>query len=276
MFSSISRAGRSGGVSPASTSAAARRTQATISAASPSASAAVIWASQMRTSTVPKSWCGRTDHHSCVNSTIEPVRTSSSDVVRPGLPGAEHVRDPAARERLGERLGAPGVQAGVAAVDVGRVGADGQQQRQHGAQPVAHAHGAVGALHADVDVQRERVVAPGDVLQPLLDAVVVVGVDDVLLAVVAERVRAGRAERDAVVAREREQPAAGVGLAAARVVDVAARARADLDLRRDQLAGDRRRRAPGRRPRRRAAARSAGRAAASRGRPARTPPRSRP
>ena len=50
----------------------------TISAASASDSAPVVWASQMRTSTVPKSWCGRTDHHSWVNSTIEPVRTSRS------------------------------------------------------------------------------------------------------------------------------------------------------------------------------------------------------
>ena len=78
MFSSISRPGRSGGVSPASTSAAARSTQPTISAASPSASAPVVWASQTRTSTVPKLWCGRTDHHSWVNSMIELVRTSMS------------------------------------------------------------------------------------------------------------------------------------------------------------------------------------------------------
>ena len=78
MFSSIRRCGRSGGVSPASTSAVARRTQAVISSASASASVAVVCASQMRTSTVPKLWCGRTDHQSWVNSMIEPVRTSSS------------------------------------------------------------------------------------------------------------------------------------------------------------------------------------------------------
>ena len=33
---------------------------------------------QMRTSTVPKEWCGRTLHQSCVCSTIECVRTSRS------------------------------------------------------------------------------------------------------------------------------------------------------------------------------------------------------
>ena len=41
--------------------------------------------------------------------------------------------------------------------------------------------GAVGALDADVDVQRERVVAPGDVLEALADAAVVLGVDQVLV-----------------------------------------------------------------------------------------------
>ena len=51
---------------------------ATIRAASASDSPAVAWASQMRTSTVPKLKCGRTDHHTCVNSTIEPVRWRNS------------------------------------------------------------------------------------------------------------------------------------------------------------------------------------------------------
>jgi hypothetical protein len=78
MFSSIRRPGRSAGASPASISAAARLTQPTISCASASASKPVVWASHTRTSTVPKLWCGRTDHHSCVNSMIELVRTSRS------------------------------------------------------------------------------------------------------------------------------------------------------------------------------------------------------
>ena len=74
MFSSISRPGQVGRACAGVDLAAAWATQATISAASASDSWAVVWASQMRTSTVPKSWCGRTDHHSCVNSTIESVR----------------------------------------------------------------------------------------------------------------------------------------------------------------------------------------------------------
>jgi hypothetical protein len=90
-----------------------------------------------------------------------------------------------------------------------------------------------------VDLQRERVVAPGDVLEPLLDAVVVLGVDDVLLAVVRQRVRAGRAEPHAVLLGEREQAAARLALLGPRVGDVLTAAGADLDLGRDQLARDR-------------------------------------
>ncbi len=80
----------------------------------------------------------------------------------------------------------------------GRVRGDRQQQRQHRAQAVADAHRAVDVAHADVHVQAEGVVAPGDVLEALLDAAVVLGVDDRLLAVVGPRVRPGRAERDAL------------------------------------------------------------------------------
>src|SRR3712207_7635876 len=47
-------------------SIAAWATQATVRASSALASSALDWASQMRTSTVPKAWCGRTLHHSWV------------------------------------------------------------------------------------------------------------------------------------------------------------------------------------------------------------------
>ena len=162
------------------------------------------------------------------------------DVLGPRAPRPEGVGDAAARERLGEDLGARGVQARVALVDVGRVGADREQRGQDRPQPVAHADRAVGAADADVDVDGERVVAPRHVLEPVLDALVVLRVDDVLLAVVAQRVRARRAEPDAVRAGEREQPPPRLGLARAGVVDVRAPAGPDLDLGRDQLAGDRR------------------------------------
>ena len=124
-------------------------------------------------------------------------------------------------------------------VDVGRVGRDGQQQRQDRAQAVADADGPVGALDADVDVQRERVVAPRDVVQARPRPGGSGRVDDVLVAVVRQRVRAGRAERDAVLVGEREEAAARLVLAPAGVGEVLAAAGADLDLRGDQLARDR-------------------------------------
>ena len=161
------------------------------------------------------------------------------DVVGERLPAAERIGNAAARKALGEDLRARGVQARVAAVEERRVGRDREQQRQHRAQPIAHEHGPVGAPDADVDVQRERVVAPGHVLEAVLDAVIVLGVDDPLLAVVRPRMRAGGAERDAVVGREREQPPAPVALQGHRGGEVGAAARADLDLGGDQLAGDR-------------------------------------
>ena len=245
-----------------------------ISAASASLSAAVGCASQIRTSTVPKLKCGRIDHQTCVYSTIEPVRMQQVDVLAVRLPAAEVVGDAAAREPLGEHLRARRVQAGVdrrrprasEALTASSIGST-------GAQAVAHPHGAVDVAHADVDVQRERVVALGDPLQAVGDAAVVLGVDELLLAVVGARVRAGRAERDAV-RRRRGRTAAG----AASRWRASASARSSPRPERisisaaDQLAGDRlrqqRRPAP-----RRAAPRSAGPGRASADRRPRTPPR---
>ena len=161
------------------------------------------------------------------------------DVVAEGLPRAEGVGDPAAREALGEGLRARRVQPAVARVEVGRVGADAEQQGEHRAQPVARADRALDVARADVDVQRERVVAPRDVPQAVDHAAVVLGVDVALLAVVGPRVGAGRAQRHPARLGEGEEPVARVALAAQRVVDVLAAARADLDLAGDELAGDR-------------------------------------
>ena len=161
------------------------------------------------------------------------------DVVAVGLPRAEGVGDPAAREALGEGLRARRVQPAVAGVEVGRVGADAEQQGEHRAQPVAGAHRAV--------ERRARRRGRG-----------------ARRCCCASRRTAGRRRRDgsarcrccagrgsrptdacrsrpAPPARlgQREEAAAGVALAAQRVVDVLAAARADLDLARDELAGDR-------------------------------------
>ena len=140
---------------------------------------------------------------------------------------------------LREGLGTGGVQAAVAAVEVGRVGRDRQQQRQHRAQAVAHAHGPLDVPHADVHVQAEGVVAPGHIFEAVLDAAVVLGVDDRLLAVVGPRVR--RRWRPARRrGRRRARTAAGGARAGGRSRRAGrADARDDLDLRGDQLARDR-------------------------------------
>ena len=130
------------------------------------------------------------------------------------------------------------MQAGEPAVQARRVRREREQQRQQGPHPVAHPHRAIDVAHADMNVQAEGVVAPGDVLQPLLDAVVVARVDHRLLAVVRPRVRAGRAELRAARAGQREQRTPALALAMHRIDEVRAGARDDLDLGGDQLTGD--------------------------------------
>ena len=90
----------------------------------------------------------------------------------------------------------------------------------------------------------EGVVAPGDVLEVLRHAAVVLGVDDLLLLPRAPRVGAGGGEQRALARGEREQPRARLALAPRRVGEALAPARADLDLGLDQLAGHRLARAP--------------------------------
>ena len=235
-------------------------------------------ASQIRTSTVPNVRCGRTDHQTCVYSTIESVR----DQERRGSRGTPSQPPKASgTPQRGKLLVKICVRAEcrprVEPVDERRVAPRSPAAAGSTGRSRSHdAHRAVGVAHADVDVQRERVVAPGDVLEPVLDAAVVLGVDDLLLAVVGPRVRAGRAERDAVRGRRaRTGGRATSRCAADRVVEVLAAAGADLDLRGDQLAGDRGRQHRVGLARRRAAPRSAARGRASPGRGSRTPPRGR-
>jgi len=77
-FSSIRRRGGSVNGTPSSMSRSACATEATINPLSASDSAAVLCASQMRTSTVPNDRCGRIDHHTCVYSMIDSVRIRKS------------------------------------------------------------------------------------------------------------------------------------------------------------------------------------------------------
>ena len=67
----------------------------------------------------------------------------------------------------------------------------GSSSRTRSQTPIARSAPA----HAHVYVQAEGVVAPGDVLQTVLDQAVVLGVDDLLVLPAAERVRADRTEQ---------------------------------------------------------------------------------
>src|SRR6185503_12777190 len=89
-----------------------------------------------------------------------------------GIPAAERLVHAAAGEAPREDLRPRRVKARVAAVEERRVCRHGEQVRQQRAQVVAYGDRAVGAAYADVDVKRERVVAPCHVLEPILAAAV--------------------------------------------------------------------------------------------------------
>ena len=126
----------------------------------------------------------------------------------------------------------------VTAIEIRRVRGDREQQRQHRPQAVADANRAVDVAHAQVHVQAEGVVPPSHVFQALLDAAVVLGVDDRLLAVVGPRMRSSGAQRHALAPASANRRPRALALAGERVVQVRSDARDDLDLRGDQLAGD--------------------------------------
>ena len=117
-----------------------------------------------------------------------------------------------------------GMQPAVAAVEKRGVRGDRQQQRQHRSQAIDRAHGPVDVPHAHVHVQAEGVVAPCDVLQPVLHPTVVLGVDDRLLAVVGPRMGPRRPQRGTVRRCQREQAATSLALARQGVVQVDAHA----------------------------------------------------
>ena len=89
---------------------------------------------------------------------------------------------------------ARGGQAGVAAVAVGRVGADRLEQRQVAAQAVEHADRGVGVGHADVDVQRADRRRAG-VAEQLVDALVAALLGELRVALDGRRVRAAGDDR---------------------------------------------------------------------------------
>ena len=153
-------------------------------------------------------------------------------------PGAEHVGDAAAREHAHERLGARRVQLRPDVLDERRVGRQREQVRQVGAERVADGHRLVAAADAHVHVRGPGVVAPGDVLEAVLDQPVVRRVDDLLVLPAREGMRAGGAEGVALGVGVGEQLGAVEQELLRRLPEVQRPRRAHLDLRGEQLAGD--------------------------------------
>ncbi len=186
--------------------------------------------------------------------------------------GAGHA---AAGEGAGEDLGADRVQAAVAAVEEGRVGRDGEQQRQQLAQPVADGDRPVRSAHAHVHVHAPGVVALGDPAEFVAQAVVVRGVDDPLVQVAGPGVGSGRPQRQAHLLDQGEEPARDAGAAAQpprrSSPPVPSGSRSPRRSARRPLT----RPEPRRPDRRRRRPRSGARAPASPGRGSRTPPRAR-
>src|SRR5205807_1286954 len=101
---------------------------------------------------------------------------------------------------------------------------------EHRPQQVADQHRSIRATNSDMCVKRKRVVAPGDVLQAFFDAAVMLGVDDVLLAVVSPWMRACGTEHDPLARGECKQAPPPVALGGDRGGEVLATAGPDLDL----------------------------------------------
>ena len=133
------------------------------------------------------------------------------------------------------------MQAGVDRFDERRARREREQLGQEVAQRVVDCDRAVGAGDPHVHVQTERVVAPDDVAQELVVAAVVRRVDDALVLPAAPRMRAGAAERDLQLARDRVQLPAPLVHRGRRLAEVLAAAGANLDLGGDQLTDDVRR-----------------------------------
>src|SRR6266498_4012936 len=154
------------------------------------------------------------------------------------VPAVVGIWDAAAREHAREDLRARRVQACVDALEKGRAAGQREQLRQEVAQAVAHSNRAVGAVDRDVDVHPEAVVAPDDVAQELVVAAVMRRVDDALLLPGAPGMRPGGGERDADRLGELEELRPPLSQPGRGLVEVLAAARADLDLRGDQLANE--------------------------------------
>src|SRR5207248_9240008 len=106
------------------------------------------------------------------------------------------------------------------------------------AQRVVDGDRAIGAVDTDVHVQAERVVAPDDVAEDLVVAVVVRRVDDPLVLPAAPRMCAAGREPDVDLRGDRPQLRTALAHQRVRLRERLAATRPHLDLRSDQLADE--------------------------------------
>jgi hypothetical protein len=117
-----------------------------------------------------------------------------------------------------------------------RARGEGEQLRKQVAHVVADANRAVGAVHRDVDVEPERVVAPDDPAQDLVVAAVVRRVDDPLLVPRAPGVSPCGSEEHTETVGEFSELVTPLAHAGRRVAEAFAPPGSHLDLRGDELA----------------------------------------
>src|SRR5262249_22041909 len=151
------------------------------------------------------------------------------DVVLPRPPAAVRVGDAAAREHAREDLGARGMEPRVDAFHERRARREREHLGQEGAGSVVPGYRAVGTGEPDVHGETERVVAPDDVAKELVVTPVVRRVDDALVLPPAPRVRAGCAERQLLLTRERVELGAALLHRRRGLLETGAAAGTDLD-----------------------------------------------
>ena len=133
------------------------------------------------------------------------------------------------------------MQSRVDVLDERRARRERQQLGQEVTQRVVHGDRAIGPRDPHVHVQPEGVVPPDDVAEELVVPPVVRRVDDPLVLPAAPRMRRRAAEGDRELARDRVDLPAALSHRGRDLAEPRALARSHLDLGRDQLSDDVRR-----------------------------------
>ena len=150
----------------------------------------MIWASMMRTSTVPQRGCRRTSHQRNVGSGKAPQRKQQVDALDVVVVVGKGAWEPDARERPEHRRSRRG-EPGLSSLPEGGVRRQRQQQRQMRAQAVHRAHRVLGVGDRDVDVQGERRLAARELAQRRVEQLIALATGDARLLPDGRGVHAG-------------------------------------------------------------------------------------